>query len=58
MSKDIRKCSFCGRDNKNVEMLISGVNAHICNRCIDQAQLIISEEQKVKQKGKSPHLSF
>lgn len=54
MSKDIRKCSFCGRDNKNVEMLISGVNAHICNRCIDQAQLIISEEQKVKQKGKIP----
>jgi ATP-dependent Clp protease ATP-binding subunit ClpX len=54
MSKDNRKCSFCGREGKNVDMLISGINAHICDRCVDQAQLIVAEEQKLKQKGKIP----
>jgi len=54
MSKDNRKCSFCGREGKNVDMLISGINAHICDRCVDQAQLIVAEEQKLKQKSKLP----
>ncbi|MFN2396119.1 MAG: ATP-dependent Clp protease ATP-binding subunit ClpX [Bacteroidales bacterium] len=54
MSKDNRKCSFCGRDGKSVDMLISGINAHICDRCIEQAQIIVAEEQKLKQKNKIP----
>ncbi len=54
MSKDTRKCSFCGREGKSVEMLISGINAHICNRCVDQAQLIVAEEQKMKRKEDIP----
>ncbi len=54
MTKDTRKCSFCGRDGKSVEMLISGINAHICDRCVDQAQIIVAEEQKLKQKNKLP----
>lgn len=54
MSKDNRKCSFCGREGKNVEMLISGINAHICNRCVDQAQLIVAEEQNIKKKDNIP----
>ncbi len=54
MSKDTRKCSFCGRDGKSVEMLISGINAHICDRCVDQAQIIVAEEQKLKQKNNLP----
>ncbi len=52
--KDNRKCSFCGRDGKSVDMLISGINAHICDRCVDQAQIIVAEEQKLKQKNKIP----
>lgn len=35
-------------------MLISGINAHICNRCVDQAQLIVAEEQSIKKKDKIP----
>lgn len=35
-------------------MLISGINAHICNRCVDQAQLIVAEEQKLKKKESIP----
>ncbi|MFN3556076.1 MAG: ATP-dependent Clp protease ATP-binding subunit ClpX [Bacteroidales bacterium] len=54
MSKDNRKCSFCGREGKSVDMLISGINAHICDRCVEQAQLIVGEEQKLKQKSKMP----
>ncbi|TVQ15415.1 MAG: ATP-dependent Clp protease ATP-binding subunit ClpX [Bacteroidetes bacterium] len=54
MSKDTRKCSFCGREGKSVDMLISGINAHICNRCVDQAQLIVAEEQKLKKKETIP----
>ncbi len=38
------KCSFCGRTKKNVDLLITGANAHICNQCVDQAYLIINEE--------------
>ncbi|MFW5891923.1 MAG: ATP-dependent Clp protease ATP-binding subunit ClpX [Bacteroidota bacterium] len=54
MTKDIRKCSFCGREGKSVDMLISGINAHICDRCVDQAQLIVKEELKNNKKKKIP----
>ncbi len=54
MSKDNRKCSFCGREGKSVDMLISGINAHICDRCVDQAQLIVAEEMKQKKKESIP----
>jgi ATP-dependent Clp protease ATP-binding subunit ClpX len=54
MSKDNRKCSFCGREGKNVDMLISGINAHICDRCVEQAQAIVAEEMKQKKKESIP----
>ncbi len=54
MSKDTRKCSFCGREGRNVDMLISGINAHICDRCVDQAQIIVNEELKAKKKDSIP----
>ncbi|MFP4288746.1 MAG: ATP-dependent Clp protease ATP-binding subunit ClpX [Bacteroidota bacterium] len=54
MTKDIRKCSFCGREGKSVDMLISGINAHICDRCVEQAQLIVKEELKSNKKKKIP----
>ena len=37
-------CSFCGRNKADVELMISGINAHICNHCISQAQNIVKEE--------------
>jgi ATP-dependent Clp protease ATP-binding subunit ClpX len=54
MTKDTRKCSFCGRESHNVDMLISGVGAHICERCVEQANLIVSEEKMAKAKEKIP----
>ena len=41
-------CSFCGRNKKDVDLMISGINAHICDKCISQAQQILSEELKTK----------
>ncbi len=44
------KCSFCGREKKEVNLLIAGIDGHICDRCADQAYSIIQEE--VKQESK------
>lgn len=46
-------CSFCGRNKKDVELMVSGISAHICNFCIDQAHLILGEEDKTKKSGAS-----
>ncbi|MDP4289636.1 MAG: ATP-dependent Clp protease ATP-binding subunit ClpX [Bacteroidota bacterium] len=44
MAKKLEKCSFCGRDRNDVETLITGVDAHICNYCVEQAKAIIDED--------------
>ena len=48
MEKTPIKCSFCGRDKKEVSILIAGINGHICNFCIEQAHGIVAEEGKEK----------
>lgn len=40
------KCSFCGREKKEVNLLIAGIDGHICDRCAEQAHSIIQEEIK------------
>ncbi len=40
------KCSFCGREKKEVTLLIAGIDGHICDRCAEQAYSIIQEEIK------------
>ncbi len=54
MTKETQKCSFCGRDRKSVDMLISGVGAHICERCVEQAGLIVAEEKTAKSRKSIP----
>jgi len=39
------KCSFCGREEKDVEILVRGVSGFICEACINQANDIISENK-------------
>jgi ATP-dependent Clp protease ATP-binding subunit ClpX len=48
MSNKIKsdKCSFCGREKNEVNLLIAGIDGHICDRCADQAHAIIQEETK------------
>ncbi len=38
------KCSFCGRKKEDTLILIAGIESHICENCIAQAQQIIDEE--------------
>ena len=46
MAKEILECSFCGRKKPETSLLIAGINAHICDRCIEQAHGIVLEELK------------
>jgi ATP-dependent Clp protease ATP-binding subunit ClpX len=56
MAKDeVLECSFCGRKKPETNLLIAGINAHICDRCIEQAHGIVLEE--LKQNGKSELLA-
>ncbi|MBO5026505.1 MAG: ATP-dependent Clp protease ATP-binding subunit ClpX [Bacteroidaceae bacterium] len=47
--KEYRKCSFCGRAEKDVNLLISGINGNICDECIQQANEILRENMKTTQ---------
>ena len=38
------RCSFCGREKKDTNLLIAGISGHICDRCIEQAHTIVEEE--------------
>jgi len=38
-------CSFCGRKKSEVDILIAGVTGHICDHCIEQAEVIVKEER-------------
>lgn len=40
------KCSFCGREKKEVNLLIAGMEGHICDSCVEQAYAIVEEEFK------------
>ncbi|MBS4014720.1 MAG: ATP-dependent Clp protease ATP-binding subunit ClpX [Bacteroidetes bacterium] len=53
-SKNYRKCSFCGREAKDAGLLISGISAHICQHCVEQAQQVIEQEFAVKGAKKIP----
>ena len=52
--KEIHKCSFCGRSEKDVKMLLTGLNGYICEDCAEQAYLIVKENlgAGTKSKGK------
>lgn len=45
-----QSCSFCGRKKRETQILISGIEGHICENCVSQAQQIIDEELFQKQK--------
>ena len=41
---DLLKCSFCGKNQKQVKKLIAGPGVYICDECIDLCNEIIEEE--------------
>jgi len=46
MAKEELECSFCGRKKPETNLLIAGLDAHICDKCIEQAHGIVLEESK------------
>ena len=46
MSKSELQCSFCGKKKAETELLIAGIDAHICDQCIEQANGIVIQEAK------------
>ena len=46
MSKSELHCSFCGKKKAETVLLIAGIDAHICDECIEQANGIILQESK------------
>jgi len=45
-SRNTPKCSFCGKDKSDALLLIAGVEGHICETCVEQANDIVSKELK------------
>ena len=42
------RCSFCGRKQSEVELLLTGVTGNICNNCVESAREIVNEQIKAK----------
>ena len=43
-------CNFCGRSDKEVPLLISGINGYICGDCAAQAYKIMQEQSQLDSK--------
>jgi ATP-dependent Clp protease ATP-binding subunit ClpX len=50
MAPRINRCSFCGRSDKEVNLLISGVNGFICDDCARQAYELAVENKRKKER--------
>ena len=48
MSEEEILCSFCGRSKSQTKLLIAGLDAHICDICISQAEMILRDDESSK----------
>lgn len=46
------KCSFCGKNQEDVEKLIAGPDVYICDECIELCNEIVHEEEEVLEDGR------
>ena len=51
-------CSFCNKPKRDVAVMISGINAHICEKCVAQAQHILAEETKLQAEARRPKFNL
>ncbi len=54
--KPVPYCSFCGRTANEVDSMISGLDAHICNECIASARDILNRHEKAFAKDEALNL--
>ena len=43
MADKLIRCSFCGKTQGQVERILSGPNAYICNECVDLCSSLLHE---------------
>ena len=53
MAKTVEKCSFCGRTNQEVSLLITGSSGNICDICVEQANDIVQQEMQANRLKKT-----
>jgi len=46
--KTERHCSFCGRAESEVKMLLTGIDGNICDQCVDMADNVLKTELEKK----------
>ena len=51
MEFEENRCSFCGKSANEVDRLIAGPDAFICNECIDLCASIIDRENLTENKN-------
>ena len=54
MAKLRKECSFCGRSEREVRLLITGLNAYICEDCAQQAYRIVQENLPKQNNSATP----
>ena len=58
MSKSDLQCSFCGKKKDQTRLLIAGIDAHICDLCIEQANGIILQENNSNENNSNEKSDF
>ena len=58
MSKSDLQCSFCGKKKDQTKLLIAGIDAHICDLCIEQANGIILQENNSNENNSNKKSDF
>lgn len=59
MSKSDLQCSFCGKKKDQTSLLIAGIDAHICDLCIEQANgIILQENNNIENSNKKSKLEL
>ena len=51
-------CSFCGRSDKDVKLLITGLNGYICEDCVSQAYQIVQSSGIMNGEGSQNESKF
>ena len=46
------RCSFCGRSDKEVQLMITGIDGYICNECVERANEICQDALKTVSQSK------
>ncbi len=58
MAKQVERCSFCGREKRETRVLIAGLDGHICESCVQQAQMILQEELQLEKQKEVPDFTL